>query len=241
MTEAILQIRDLGCSRPQGDPIFEHVNFSVNEGDIVILQGKSGSGKSTLMKCLAHLNLYDGEIFYRGQTPHSYGIPIYRTRVQYVPQRTSLLPGTPRDFMRAISSFSSFKHRPSLDKQKVGNQPVLSDKPIEVAGAWGIEHELWDRGWGDLSGGEAQRIALAIAVGMQTAEVLLLDEPTSALDPDTSETVEKYLVGEVKKGETGLKAIVWITHFEEQGRRVGTRFLRITPNGVQEESQDSAV
>ena len=49
------------------------------------------------------------------------------------------------------------------------------DEPIRVADAWGIDRELWDRNWSNLSGGEAQRIALASAVGLGTAEILLLD------------------------------------------------------------------
>lgn len=40
---------------------------------------------------------------------------------------------------------------------------------------WGIEEELWDRNWSELSGGEAQRIALATGVGLKNAEILLLD------------------------------------------------------------------
>lgn len=47
--------------------------------------------------------------------------------------------------------------------------------PIRIAEEWGIEEDLWDRNWSSLSGGESQRIALAVAVGLQGAEVLLLD------------------------------------------------------------------
>jgi ABC-type dipeptide/oligopeptide/nickel transport system ATPase subunit len=46
---------------------------------------------------------------------------------------------------------------------------------VDVAKGWGIDPELWDREWSSLSGGESQRIALAIAVGLDAAEVLLLD------------------------------------------------------------------
>ena len=49
------------------------------------------------------------------------------------------------------------------------------DDPIRVGKEWGIEEELWDRTWSNLSGGESQRIALATALGMKSAEVLLLD------------------------------------------------------------------
>lgn len=47
--------------------------------------------------------------------------------------------------------------------------------PIQVAEEWGIDEELWDRSWTSLSGGESQRIALSVAIGLPGAEVLLLD------------------------------------------------------------------
>lgn len=107
------------------------------------------------------------------------GIPTYRTRVLYVPQRPSLLPGTPRDFLKTISTFSSRNPRSGLLQRKghdSDNTAVPDLKsPLEVAKAWGIEDELWDRSWGNLSGGESQRISLAIGVGLRNAEILLLD------------------------------------------------------------------
>ncbi|KAF7976694.1 hypothetical protein HWV62_5845 [Athelia sp. TMB] len=228
---ALLEVRDVTCLKEKGVPIFSKISFTVEEGDIVILQGKSGSGKTTLLKCLAHLNVYQGYVLYRGKPPKAYGIPVYRTRVFYVPQRTSLLPGTPREFLALISSFQSRK--PS--KSSKHHLSAEIDNPIDVAKVWGIEEGLWDREWSNLSGGEAQRIALAAAVGLNVAEVLLLDEPTSALDPESAKLVEDYLTNELKSGEAALKAIVWITHSEEQGHRVGTRHLHLTAEGCREE------
>ena len=66
-------------------------------------------------------------------------------------------------------------------------------------------------------------------------------EPTSALDSQSAKTVEDYLVYEVKSRVGRLRAIVWITHSEEQGRRVGSKFLRITAGGIEEERMGSAV
>ncbi|KAI0332123.1 P-loop containing nucleoside triphosphate hydrolase protein [Cubamyces sp. BRFM 1775] len=247
----LLELKRVGCFKQKGQPIFADVSLQVNEGDIVVLQGKSGSGKSTLLKCISHLNTYEGEVAYRGQTPQSYGIPQFRTQVLYVPQRPSLLPGTPRDFLKAVSGFAV--HKQSSAKAKAAStasgalgfgsrEPDLSGhEAFAVAESWGIQKELWDRTWANLSGGEAQRIVLAIAVGLDTAEVLLLDEPTSALDSETSGKVEKHLVAEVKSPDSRLKAIVWITHSPEQGERVGTRFIRITSGGVREESVDPGV
>ena len=96
------------------------------------------------------------------------GVPAFRTRVLYVPQRPSLLPGTPRDFLDAVSKFAAHKPRH-------GHAAPDLSAPFDVAAAWGIDAELWDRNWSNLSGGESQRIALATAVGLRTAEVLLLD------------------------------------------------------------------
>jgi hypothetical protein len=95
-------------------------------------------------------------------------VPAFRTRVFYVPQRPALLTGTPRDFLKTITSFRS---------RNSGARSAADDLtyPVEVSKAWGIDEELWDRNWSNLSGGESQRIALATAVGLNTAEILLLD------------------------------------------------------------------
>ncbi|KAH7889671.1 P-loop containing nucleoside triphosphate hydrolase protein [Phlebopus sp. FC_14] len=225
----LVELRDVGCAKDKDNAIFSRIEFNINEGDVLVLQGKSGSGKTTLLKCIAHLNIYTGQILYRGRTAKSYGVPSFRTKVSYVPQRPALLSGTPRDFLAAISTFSSRK----LPKSVGGH--AAPTFPLEIANAWGIDEELWDRNWTNLSGGESQRIALATALGLNTAEVLLLDEPTSALDPQSTALVERFIINELRSPESELKAVVWITHSEEQGRRIGTRFLRISSAGCEEE------
>lgn len=60
-------------------------------------------------------------------------------------------------------------------------------------------------------------------------------EPTSALDAATSEQVENSLMSMVESSHANLKALVWITHSQDQGRRVGTRFLRVTAGGIHED------
>ncbi|KIL00113.1 hypothetical protein PAXRUDRAFT_821991 [Paxillus rubicundulus Ve08.2h10] len=227
----LIEVRDVSCAKDNEHTIFSKLDFDVNEGDVVVLQGKSGSGKTTLLKCIAHLNVYNGRILYRGRTAKSFGVPSFRTKVFYVPQKPSLLSGTPRDFLATVSSFNSRKV-----PRSVSDGSGLT-YPIEVAKAWGIDEELWDRNWSNLSGGESQRIALATAVGLNTAEVLLLDEPTSALDPQSTVLVERFISNELRSPESELKAILWITHSEEQGRRVGSRLLRISNSGCEEEAR----
>lgn len=81
-----------------------------------------------------------------------------------MPQRPSLLPGTPRELFHTLSTFQS--------RHATGTANL--NKSIDVARSWGIDEELWDRAWNTLSGGEAQRIALAISFGMN-GTILLLD------------------------------------------------------------------
>ena len=94
----------------------------------------------------------------------------------YVPQRASLLPGTPRDFLAAVSAFGVHASRRPAAPGGGAKDALDGEHPaFTTADGWGIQRELWDRTWVNLSGGEAQRIVLAIAAGIRSAEVLLLD------------------------------------------------------------------
>ncbi|TEB31237.1 ATP-binding cassette transporter [Coprinellus micaceus] len=229
MPSPLLELLNVSCSVESGNVLFDDVNVKVYEGDILVLQGKSGGGKSTLLKCIGHLIAHDGHIVYRGRTSLQVGIPLYRTKVLYVPQRPSLLPGNPADFLKHILNLSI--HQAHL-KETESDYRLVHKQAVEIAHEWGISQELWERNWTQLSGGEAQRLLLSVAVAIDTAEVLLLDEPTSALDPDSSLLVEQCLVDRINSGQSNLKALIWITHSSEQGRRIGTRFVYMSGAGV---------
>ncbi|KAG8969670.1 hypothetical protein FRC03_001542 [Tulasnella sp. 419] len=234
-SEPLLVVKDLSCAFAPGKPIFENVNLRVNEGDVITIAGRSGGGKTTLLKCIAHLGLYRGCVLLHGKKPSDYGnqklsqtslhtrllirfasgIPTYRTRVLYVPQRPSLLPSTPRAFVNNIAQYSSRK-----------GSNTNEQAAIELGEKWSLNSEVWDRPWSSLSGGEAQRCALSIACTLANTEILLLDEPTSALDASTAKAVEDYLTSLPESPDSNIKAILWITHSEEQGK-LGKRMLRV--------------
>lgn len=71
------------------------------------------------------------------RAPLEYGISNYRTKVQYVPQRPSILPGTPRLFLETVLSFKS---RKGIEKYS-----SAVDGPVELAERWGIDSTCWDR------------------------------------------------------------------------------------------------
>jgi len=227
MDTPLFEAKNLSWSKLPGHVVFSNVSFSIKSGDILVLTGKSGAGKSTLLKCLAHMNVYEGEIFLHGQPPKAYGIPSFRTRVLYIPQRPALLPGSPRAFHNIVHNFASRKQSGTDPEEHMSSAAY-------IASLWGIEDELWDRDWGNLSGGEAQRLALAIGLSIQGTEILLLDEPTSALDIGSAGAVEKYIAALPKSVNSSIQAIVWVTHSAEQAAAVGTRRLCMQDGGAVE-------
>lgn len=149
--------------------------------------------------------------------------------MQYVPQRPSLLPGTPLQFLERLQSFASRKVRAAELDGKVNKGPT----PFELADEWDIDRVLWTRDWGTLSGGESQRIAMAVAVGMGGAEVLLLDgelqpphaaltnvpEPTSALDEVSTKKVERTLLSMLPPAPRGASAVsAWNVHARSRNK-----------------------
>lgn len=191
--------RDL-CRRIDGRPLFAAVSFRLRSGERLVVQGPSGSGKSQLLRCLAWLVEPDeGSISLDGRLPPAWGVPRWRARVRYVPQRPDL-PGSAAAFAEETLHYRS---RPT------GGSTAAD--PAVIAAGLGIDDPTWRRPWHELSGGEQQRAALALAVASDPA-VLLLDEPTSALDADATAAVEALLAG---------RTLVWVTHDDAQAARLG--------------------
>ncbi|CEG76012.1 hypothetical protein RMATCC62417_10973 [Rhizopus microsporus] len=203
--------------------LFKDISFTLEKNDILVLRGPSGVGKTTLLKCIAELVPYDqGYCTLHGKDVNHYAVPIWRSRVMYVPQRPSVHPGTPLDFFKIVSNYASQKNK------KI-------DDPVKIGSEWNLSESHFNEKWSNLSGGEMQRVALAIAVALNP-DILLLDEPTSALDPESIQLVEKTLK---------TKTCIWITHDPKQQERVGTHSLTLaksngsTPNGSTDQSDDN--
>lgn len=169
----LLTISSLTSPRysPTSPPLWTSLSFSLPPSSILVLRGPSGSGKSVLLKCIAKLLLYPppGEIRLHGQTACEMGVPEWRSKVLYIPQRAAMLPGTPAEFWTTVTGFRARASRMGKEEIEEGWRD-----PREIAESWGIGRGAWEQSWGSLSGGEAQRIALAVGVALRP-EVLLLD------------------------------------------------------------------
>jgi len=82
------QAVNLSKKKPDGSYLFKDVSISLREREIITITGPSGVGKTTLLKCIAELVVFEeGKLYLDDKSPDQHGIPLWRTRVMYVPQR----------------------------------------------------------------------------------------------------------------------------------------------------------
>ena len=165
---------------------------------LTVLFGPSGAGKSTLLDCLAGLLRPEtAEIVLSDRLLQRQGsvfVPPERRRIGYVPQDLLLFPHLTVEqnieFGYPTSPSREQQHRREVLQRKLGLVPLLGRRPRE------------------LSGGEAQRCALARAL-LSFPDLLLLDEPLSSLDRETKERALAELLS--LKHEMDLP-ILYVTH-----------------------------
>ena len=213
---ALLEAQDLGRFIPGTQQwLLRDVSITVRGGERLSIVGPTGSGKTLLLRSLALLDpVAAGQILWRGQPIRARSVPDFRRQVMYLHQRPALIEGTVEDNLRLPFTFGVHAHD-SFDRER-----VLCMLETVARGA-----EFLPRNWLDLSGGEAQIVAL-VRVLQLNPTVLLLDEPTASLDAATANNIEQLIACWYRQTD-GQRATVWVTHDREQSTRVATRVLRM--------------
>ena len=158
-------------------PALSGASFSILPGQTVALVGASGAGKSTILQLLLRFIEPDAGQITVGGTPLSAIAPdAWRAQIAWVAQLPYLFHATIADNIRLARPDASLE-----DVMRAAEQ-AHADEFIRAFPA-GYDTPIGERG-ARLSGGQAQRIALARAF-LKDAPLLLLDEPTSNLDPET--------------------------------------------------------
>lgn len=182
---------------PDRPPALDRFSLAVDRGEAVVLSGASGSGKSTaLALLLGFVQPESGTITIDGSPLETIDPAIRLGLFGYVPQRTHVLYGTIAENIALA--------QPNADRaalQRAADAAHVT--PFVHALPDGLQTALGEGGYG-LSGGQAQRIALARAFLADPA-ALLLDEPTSALDAET-EALVLDSIDRLRAGRTVIAA-----------------------------------
>jgi putative ABC transport system ATP-binding protein len=182
-------------------PALRGANVTVRQGEILAIMGPSGSGKSTLLHCLAGIFTPDaGDVLFDGQVLNTMSeadrTKLRRTAFGFVFQFGQLVPELTAADNAALPLLLN------RTKRKVA---------YKTADTWLDRLGIGDKGGrrtGELSGGEAQRVAVARALAL-APKVIFADEPTGSLDSLTGEKVMDLLTGLAR--EQGSTVVI-VTH-----------------------------
>jgi ABC-type iron transport system FetAB ATPase subunit len=195
-----------------GKRLMPTLSFELRPGQIIFFTGPSGSGKSTALRLIANLDPPDcdsGSITLGSLTPAELTSPVWRSRVMYVPQSRVSQTGTPATLFQKAVDFAVRADDPVKLTVEQDLLPVCAEIYISEAQV----HQEWQ----ELSGGEAQRASLAIALALQP-NILLLDESTSALDKKATSLVETLIKNACARSGT---SVIWVSHDQNQPGRLG--------------------
>jgi lipoprotein-releasing system ATP-binding protein len=161
-----------------------NINFSIKEGEKIVIYGRSGSGKSTLLNLLSGLDAFsEGEIFYKNFS--------YQNQPKKLTQLRKDNMGFVYQFHHLLKEFSSVENV-ALGGMILGeNKKKSIQKASIILEKFGLSQRLHHFP-SQLSGGEKQRVAMARAL-INEPDLIFLDEPTGNLDRDTSREVINYL------------------------------------------------
>ncbi len=164
-----LRVEDLSV-KIGNDIILRDVNLHVHCGQMLALIGPNGAGKSTFIKAILGQREYDGKIIF--STPEHPGAT--KPRIGYVPQSPTFDPGDPVSVADLFACCMS--KRPAFLGMSQNMRRKITQCLERVRGA-----DLIDKRVGTLSGGELQRVLLALALE-PLPNILILDEPLSGVD-----------------------------------------------------------
>lgn len=173
---ALFEIKDLNFSYPDaGVPAIQKINFSIEQGEFMVICGKSGCGKTTLLRhfktVMTPYGKREGEILFEGRPLEEISVRKQSAEIGYVLQSPDNQIVTDKVW-----------HELAFGVENLGyDQQTIRLRVAEMASFFGIQN-WFSKNVEELSGGQKQLLNLASVMAMQP-KVLVLDEPTSQLDP----------------------------------------------------------
>jgi tungstate transport system ATP-binding protein len=189
--------------------VLQNINFSVDRGAVFALIGPTGAGKTTLLRIINLLEVPGvGEIYFDGKC-----IPRSGKQRLEIRRRMSFIHQKPQVFNLSVydNVACGLRWRGEAKNRIAGKV----DHILEMVGLEAYKN----RNARTLSGGEAQRVALARSLVLEP-EVLLLDEPTANLDPVSTAKIEQLISYVARQRNTTM---IMATHDMSQGQQLAGR------------------
>lgn len=184
-TSQSVSFRNVSFSYTEDQSILEDISFEIKQGQKVALVGPSGAGKSTITSLLLRFYAPDqGQILSDNADIQHIPSEDWLRNIAWVPQKPYLFSDT------VAANIRLARPDASLEEIKVAARLAHADEFIQQLPN-GYETQIGERGV-RLSGGQAQRIAIARAF-LKDSPILILDEPTSNLDPELEAQLQDSL------------------------------------------------
>lgn len=188
----IIEVKNLSAFY-ENRKVFENLNFTVSEGDYLCIVGENGSGKTTLMKVILGFDIkHVGKVKFHDFTNREIG---------WLPQKTQHQKDFPASVKEVIMSGFAGKGLFGVGYSKLQKEQALKNMALLDI------QSIAEKSFGELSGGQQQKVLLCRAL-CAAKKVLLLDEPVTSLDASAAE--EMYEI--IKKLNAGGMAVIMISH-----------------------------
>ncbi|NWF77200.1 MAG: ABC transporter ATP-binding protein [Chloroflexi bacterium] len=200
----------VGLSHRYGSrEVLKGLNLSIGKGEVFAVIGPTGAGKTTLLRIIDLLEVPSaGEVYFDGKR-----VPGSRKQRLEIRRRMSFVHQKPQVFNLSVYDNVACGLRwRGEEKHRIAEKVDLILKMVGLEG-------YKNRNARTLSGGEAQRVALARSLVLEP-EVLLLDEPTANLDPVSSAKIEQVISYVARQHNTTM---IMSTHDMSQGRQLADR------------------
>jgi len=210
--EDIILKAEMLCKTYSNGSVMQHVlknmNINIKKGDFTVIMGSSGSGKSTLLYALSGMDKPTlGSIAFKGEEISKYSndkLALFRRKhCGFVFQQMYL-----NDTMSVLDNIIISGLLVSKDKK------AIAKSAKELLNKVGMTSECYNKYPSQLSGGEAQRVAIVRAL-INSPEIVFADEPTGALNSTNSTNVLDVMTDISAQGQS----IIMVTHDMKTARR----------------------
>lgn len=223
--------------REERPTVLKHVSFTIRKGEKTAIVGYNGAGKTTLIKLV--MRLYDpteGRILYNGRDIREYDLREYRERIGAVFQDYRIFAATLGEnvmgggYERTDENESHI--RDALDSATFTDRLETLEKGLETP----LTREI-DKEGVNLSGGEAQKVAIA-RVFVRPYDLIIMDEPSSALDPVAEYELNHSILNAADSRD---RTVIFISHRLSTTRFADRIFLFANGELAEQGSHDELV